>query len=83
MSTPYLSPCLHVNNKVVNFCNKKLESDFTENDSNVAINSGKNINETLGETNSKENNIIPLEQNVRRSNHCNKGVPPARYGVNY
>ena len=49
----------------------------------MAVDSGENINETPGETNSKENNIIPLEQNVTRSNRCNKGAFHVRYGVNY
>ena len=45
VSTRHLSPCPKGNNEVVDFCNKTLESDVTENDSNVAVDSGKNINE--------------------------------------
>ena len=80
VSIRHPSPCP---NEVVDFCDKSSESDITENNSNVVVDSGENINKTPSETNSKENNIISLEQNVRRSNRCNKGVPPARYGVNY
>ena len=47
ISSRHLSPCLNVNNKFVN-CDETLESDVTKNDSNVAVDSGKSINEPSG-----------------------------------
>ena len=64
ISSRHLSPCLNVNNKFVN-CDETLESDVTKNDSNVAVDSGKSINEPYCRKNFKENNIISLKQNVR------------------
>ena len=66
VSTRHLSFCPNVNNEVAIFCDETLESDFTEKGSNVALDSGKNINKPSSEKNSKKNNIISLKQDVRR-----------------
>ena len=80
--TRHLSSCTNVINEVVN-CNETLESDVTENDSNVAVDSGENITEPSGDKIFTENNIILLKLNVRWSNCCNIGAHSSIFGFNY
>ena len=82
VSTRQLSPCPNVYNEVIN-SDETLESNVTENDSNVAVYFFQNKIEPSDEKNSEENNIIPLEQNVRQSNRCNKRVHPVKYVIYY
>ena len=75
VSTRHFSSCPNVYNEVIN-CDETLESNVTENGSNVAVDFCQNKIEPSDEKNSEKNNIVSLEQNVRQSNRCNKRIPP-------